>query len=245
MPILNDLENVALTHSHYGYSATRIDDLGATEYTLATILCDVSGSTAPFLGDIEAAVKRIVRACKYSPRADNLLVRVVEFDNAVAERHGFALLGTINEADYDGVLAPGGATALYDAAANAVAATASYGARLASHDFAANAIVFVLTDGDDNSSAGTAADVRAAFEAAIRSEALESLVSVLVGVNVADPRLSQYLMQLHRDAGFTQYVELDDATPDTLARLADFVSRSIAAQSRALGTGGASPGVVF
>ena len=73
----------------------------------------------------------------------------------------------------------------------------------------------------------------------------KSLVSVLVGVNVADPRLSQYLMQLHRDAGFTQYVELDDATPDTLARLADFVSRSIAAQSQALGTGGASPGVVF
>ena len=247
MPILNDdtLDTVALTQSHYGYSATRIDDLDATEYTLATILCDVSGSTSPFTREMEAAVKRIVRACKYSPRADNLMVRLVEFDQSLNELHGFKLLETVREADYDRVLSSGGATALYDAAVNGVAATASYGTRLAGHDFSANGIVFVITDGDDNVSTNTKASVRDALANAVLGESLESLVSILVGVNVQDARLSQYLMELHRDAGFTQYVELDDADPETLARLADFVSKSIAAQSLALGTGGPSRSLVF
>jgi hypothetical protein len=247
MPILNDdtLERVALTQSHYGYSATRIDDLGATEYTLATVVCDVSGSTSAFVREMEAAVKRTVRACKYSPRADNLLLRVVRFDTAVDELHGFKLLETAHEADYDGALAPGGATALYDATINAVAATASYGAHLANHDFGANGIVFVITDGDDNSSTRTKASVRDALAAAVRDESLESLVSILVGVNVSDPRLSQFLMEFYKDAGFTQYVEMGDAQPETLARLANFVSRSIAAQSQALGTGGPSRSLVF
>ena len=247
MPILNDdtLERIALTQSHYGYSATRIEDLGAAEYTLATVICDVSGSTSPFVREMEAAVKRIVRACKYSPRADNLLLRIVQFDTTLGELHGFKLLETVHEAAYDGALSSGGATALYDATINGVAATANYGAHLANHDFAANAIVFVLTDGDDNSSKQTRAAVRNALAAAVRDESLESLVSILVGVNDANPQLSQYLMDFYKDAGFTQYVELDDAQPETLARLANFVSRSIAAQSQSLGTGGPSRSLVF
>lgn len=247
MPILNDdtMEQVALPQSHYGYSATRIEDLGATEYTVATIICDVSGSTAPFLADIEATVKRIVRACKFSPRADNLMVRLVEFDTTLRELHGFKLLESINENDYTGALQSGGATSLYDASVNAVAATTDFGEQLARNDFSANAIVFVLTDGDDNSSTWTKQDVRNALAQAVASEALESIVSILVGVNVQDARLSQFLMELYRDAGFTQYVEMADAKPETLARLADFVSKSIAAQSKSLGTGAGSAALVF
>src|SRR5438128_2007010 len=126
MPLLNDdtISQQQLPQSSYGYSATRIDNLGATEYTLASIVCDVSGSTSPFLGEMEAAIRKIVQACKYSPRADNL-------------------------------------------------------------------------------------------------------------------------MQLYRDAGFTQYVEIGDADPKTFAKLAQFVSKSISAQSQSLGTGGPSQSLVF
>ena len=54
MPILNDtsLDQVTLPNSHYGYSATRLEDLGATEYTVVTVACDVSGSTAAFTFDM-------------------------------------------------------------------------------------------------------------------------------------------------------------------------------------------------
>lgn len=247
MPIINDdaLDLEHLPNSHYGYSATRMDALGATEYTLATIVCDVSGSTLPFKCEMEQTIKSIVRACKHSPRADNLLVRLVEFDDAIRELHGFKLLECINENDYDGVLGGGGITALYDAAENAISATAHYGEKLAQNDFSANAIVFVMTDGGDNASKASTKAVKSALAKAVTSEALESMVSILVGVNVADSGVSQLLMKFYKDAAFTQYVELEDADAKTLARLADFVSRSISAQSQSLGTGGSSKTLVF
>ena len=247
MPVLNDpgLDQIDLPNSHYGYSATRIEDLGATEYTIVTIACDVSGSTAPFIFDMEAAIVRIVQACKFSPRADNLLLRLVAFDDQLAELHGFKLLENCNLADYGGCLHAGGSTALYDAAENAVASTVNYGQQLAAGDFSANAILFVITDGMDNASKLPARQVKTALAGAVTSEALESVVSILIGVNVQDREVGRHLRQFHGEAGFTQYVELEQADAKTLARLAEFVSQSISAQSQALGTGGQSQSLVF
>lgn len=247
MPILNDtsLDQITLPNSHYGYSATRLEELGATEYTVVTIACDVSGSTAAFIFDMESAIARIVQACKFSPRADNLLLRLVAFDDALSELHGFKLLENCNLADYGGVLSSGGSTALYDASENAVASTINYGQKLLSGDFSSNAILFVITDGMDNASKLPAKQVKEALLRAVASEALESIVSILIGVNVQDLEASRYLRQFHLDAGFTQYVELDKADAKTLARLAEFVSQSISAQSQSLGTGGPSQSLVF
>src|ERR1044071_703846 len=234
MPVIKDtqLDQVVLPNSHYGYSATRLDDLGATEYTIATIVADVSGSTSPFIFDMEAAITRLVQACKYSPRADNLLLRLIAFDDSLSELHGFKLLENCHLADYGGALKSGGTTALFDATENAVASTTNYAQKLAAGDFSANAIVFVITDGADNASKTPAKQVQAALAQAIRSEALESIVSVLIGVNVNVLQVSSYLKQFQVDAGFTQYVELDNADAKTLARLAEFVSQSISAQSQ-------------
>ena len=247
MPILNDtnLDQIILPNSHYGYSATRLEELGATEYTVVTVACDVSGSTGAFTFDMEAAITRIIQACKFSPRADNLLLRLIAFDDTLSEIHGFKLLENCNLADYGGALRSGGTTALYDAAENAVSSTVNYGQKLLAADFSANAILFVITDGMDNASKLPAKKVKEALTRAVTGEALESVVSVLIGVNVQDQAACRYLRQFHVEAGFTQYVELDKADAKTLARLAQFVSQSISAQSQALGTGGASQSLVF
>ena len=247
MPLLStgDLEQAALTTNTYGYSATRLNALGAAEYTLVTVACDVSGSVSPFRRDLEDTLQSIVQACRLSPRADNLMLRLVAFDDTLKEIHGFKLLEHCHTKDYAGTLKIGGSTALYDAAENAVSAATDYAARLCAGDFAANAIVFVVTDGMDNASTLTARAVQAALAAAVTSEALESLVSVLIGVNVADRTVGGYLQDFRCDAGFTQYVEIGKADAKTLAKLADFVSRSISAQSQSLGTGGPSQSLTF
>ena len=97
----------------------------------------------------------------------------------------------------------------------------------------------------DNASALTARSVKEAFHQAVVSEALESVVSVLIGVNVQDRTAGGYLQDFKTDVGFTQYLELGQADPKTLAKLADFVSRSISAQSQSLGTGGPSQSLTF
>jgi len=245
MPRLTDLESNTLPTGNYGFSGQRIEDLGATEYTLVTIAVDDSSSVSGFRTEMQKCVQEAVKACKFSPRADNLMIRVVTFGSEFHEFHGFKLLSNINLNDYASLLGKGGMTSLYDATENSVEASSAYAEKLTSNDFDVNGIVVVITDGDENHSKTTLTRVVKAFKTALASEKMESLVSILVGVNINDAHISGRLNSFRGDVGFTQYVEVDNATASTLAKLADFVSKSISAQSQALGTGGPSKSLSF
>lgn len=245
MPRLSDAESHKLPNDNFGYSAVRMKELGSTEYTLVTIVCDQSGSVASFKDDLEKCLKEIAAACKYSKRADNLMIRLVLFHTQLTEVHGFKLLSSINPDDYIGCVQPGSATALYDASCNAIRATTDYGRELAKQDFTCNAVVIICTDGDDNSSIEGTKSVQKALAEATKTEALESCVSILVAVNAQDPGMQARLDTFQKEAGFTQYVCIDQATSKALAKLAAFVSKSISSQSQALGTGGASKSLTF
>lgn len=244
MPRLNDeslMEEKKLPNTSFGYSATKIDELGATEYTTVDLVVDVSGSVMDFARDMEKAIQETVNSCKLSPRADNLMLRVVLFNGHMEELHGYKLLEHCNLADYDNVLNCYGGTALFDASENAVLSATDYAKSLTDSDFAVNSIVVFISDGDDNSSAVSAKAVGVALTAAVQSEATESLVSILIGVGVAgNTHVSDLLREFKDEAGIDQYVETENADSKTLAKLAEFVSKSISAQSQALGTGGSS-----
>lgn len=241
MPRIGDNENMQnFKAGHFGFSATNPLKLGSTEYTIVSIAVDESGSTKPFQAEMIKALKEIIKACKHSPRADSLMIRLVAFDDKLREVHGFRPLAECNIDDYDTALNGGGLTSVYDAAENVITATSKYGESLIANDLSVNGILFVITDGEDNRSASTKNTVRDALKGAVSETTLESLVSVLIGVNVNDPALAAALKSFKDDAGFTQYIELDNASAGKLAKLAEFVSKSISAQSQALGTGGPS-----
>lgn len=244
MPIMDDsgMEQHALGGTGFGFSAKRIGDLGATEYTLVTVAADATGSVHGFQDKIENAIKAVVLACRKSPRADNLMLRLVTFNTSIGvhEVHGFKPLAECNTDAYTGSVQPGGATNLYDAAFSAAGSINQYGRDLTKQDFACNGIFIVITDGEDNASKTTPAMLKDEIAKGVQGESLESVVSILVGVNVASASMSRLLQAFQVDAGFTQYVEVDNATDAKLAKLADFVSRSVSSQSQALGSGGPS-----
>ena len=240
----DNLQNFKLPGS-YGFSGTRPTDLGATEYTLVTLVVDDSQSVEGFRQGMVDCVKEVVKACSYSPRADNLMIRVVVFSSTLKEFHGFKLLSNCNLDDYNSLLGMGGMTALFDATINSVDATSAYGKTLTDSDYSANGIVIVITDGCDCVSSNQISQVTDSLKKASTNETLESLMSILVGVNVTDASVSVALNNLNTQGGFTQYVELKDATSKTLAKLAKFVSKSISSQSTALGTGGPSKSLSF
>lgn len=246
MPRLTDdnLEQFATTGA-FGFSGAKIEDLGATEYTLVGIAVDDSGSVSSFARDLEDSLKNIVQACTFSPRADNLLLRLIKFGDEVEEVNGFNFLSAINGNDYSNILSCNSMTALYDATENIVQSVTDYGKNLKDNDFDVNAIIFVLTDGINNHSTATINSVKKAFAESVQSEALESLVSVLIGIE-QDPSLGldDYLEDFKNDVGFTKYENIGQATPQQLAKLADFISKSISSQSQALGTGGPSQEIV-
>lgn len=229
--------------SGFKFSATRIEHLGATEYTLVTIAVDKTGSVMDFRDELRKCLKTAVESCKKSPRSNNLLVRVIYFSSSLSggieEIHGFKPLGEINPDDYPD-LDPYGMTPLYDAAFSAVGATNAYAKQLMDQDFLVNGIFFVLTDGDDNTSRATIKMVGQEMQRGMQSEIIESLIGILVGVNLAG--YQQRLEELAKGAGL-QFIDAGEATKGKLAKLAQFVSSSISSQSQSLGTGGPSQNI--
>lgn len=248
MPVFSDdMEVKKIAGSNYGFSAQKIDTLtGATEYTLVTLVVDVSGSVDRFAKPIEDMIKTVVRACRKDKRVDNLLLRVVFFNTSLSEVHGFQLLANCNDSLYTGTVKPMGGTALFDGTYNAVKAMTKFGKDLTDQDYSVNAAVFVITDGDDNSSKVSMKMVQDAIYEAKKGEFIESIMPVLIGINV-DPAsgLNQYLTAFQAEAGFQQYVAIGKADENNLAKLGGFISKSISSQSQALGTGGSSKSLTF
>jgi hypothetical protein len=196
---------------------------------------------------MEKCLKEILGACQKSPRSENLLLRLLEFNTTDSELHGFRELSKIDPKDYDGIIKPRGWTALYDGTMNALDSVDGYSAQLASMDYLCNAVVFVITDGEENRSKVATTQMIKDKIAQIRSEGnknLESIKTVLVGVG-NDPAIMDYLNRFQKDAGLDQFVKIGDATPVRLAKLADFVSKSISSTSQALGSGGGSVNLTF
>jgi len=237
------LEQHGLTVSNFGFSAVGIGDLGATEYTLVTIAVDMSSSVASFQREMESCLKEIVEACRKSPRADNLMLRLLGFASHASELHGFTPLQDCHPDAYDNCLNIGGMTALVDASVNATEAAMVYGKQLVDNDYDCNGILIIITDGCENNSTNTARQAKEAIDNINKSEALESFVSILVGVNLQGAQAE--LDQFNQDVGFTQFVDVGDADAKTLAKLAKFVSESISSQSKALGNGAASQPLTF
>ena len=239
---LNDMtmEQNTTINTSFGYSATRIDELGASEYTLVTLVVDRSGSISGFEKDMNNCIKEVVKACQLSPRADNLMIRLVVFDNELEEIHGFKMLQNCILDDYSNIVKARNTTALFDAFKTSVDATTNYAKSLADNDFGANAIVVVITDGIDNASKFSTQMCKDSLTTAVKSEALESIRSILIGVDVNYPSVKAALQEFKDLTGIDQYEEIEHANAKTLAKLADFVSKSISAQSQSLGTGGPS-----
>ncbi len=239
----NGMEIHAIDGGAFQFSAVRPEDLGAAEYTLVTIVTDVTGSVSGFEKVLRDAVIEAVRACGKSPRADNLLVRFVTFNDKIKEIHGFKTLRQIDpQKDYKKFTCNGG-TALYDAVKESISATNQYANVLSQNDFDVNGIIFIITDGEDNMSKYNRADIASAIQQVKRDEGLESLLVILIGVN-ADA-CSQWLNEFYQEAGLSQYVDIRDFDATKGAKLAEFISKSASMQSKSLGTGGASQPLTF
>jgi len=240
-----DMKNL-MTASRYGFSAIGLDSLGASEYTLVTVVVDISGSVTSWRKQLEDCLKTILKTSQMSPRSDNLLLRLVTFNHNVVEVHGFRLLNDIDESEYDGSLRTGGTTALFDASHTAVEATGDYGKLLVDQgDMSANAVVYVLTDGMDNESANTPKEIKKVIEKVVRDEYLESLAVILIGLGYADGSTVSYLDKFKKEANINQFVDLTElfakSSPEkALAKLAGYVSKSISSTSHALASGSTS-----
>jgi len=247
----NDVEMEVLNIPGGGgfhFSAVKPDVLAdlASEYTLVTLAVDITGSVYGFSGQLLEMVRFVVRGCKKSPRSENLLLRVILFNSVkgIVEVHGFIPIDQINpDTDYKPFKC-GGLTNLYDAVYSGIGATLTYARNLTGQDFTVNGVLYVVTDGDDNVSSWTPTQIADMVGQLASSEGIiESFISILIGVNTA--QCSGLLYNFQNEAKLTQFVDAGDATPQNLAKLGGWVSKSVSSVSQSLGSGGPSQPLSF
>jgi len=239
--------NEVKTPTGFTYSGVGVEDLGASEYTLVVIAQDTSTSVEDYKKEMEDCLKQILDACKKSPRSENLLLRLMEFNSQVGELHGYRELSKVDPSEYDNLLDPRGWTALYDGTMDALESVDGYSRQLGDMDYLCNAIVFVITDGGENKSRISTTNMIRDKIKEIKSESnmnLESLKVILVGVGT-DPYVMDALERFENETELDQFVKIGEATPGKLAKLAAFVSQSVSSTSQALGTGGPSQSLTF
>lgn len=235
----------------FKFSGIRTEHLGASGYTLATIAVDATGSTLGFEKDLRKCLIAAVEGCKKSPYKHNLLVRVIKFSTAfpggIEELHGFKPVLEIETDDYPEI-EPAGQTPLYDAVFSSIGAAISYAEELTADDYnGTNGIVYIITDGSeyplppDNPSVATPAMIKKIVGEAIRKEKIESLISILIGINASE--YSQELEEFKEAAGIDEYIDAGDVTKGKLAKISQFISQSTSSQAQAQGTGGPSQNI--
>lgn len=234
--------------NYFRFSTANLDNPGASEFTLVNLTVDVSSSVASFVDLLNKAVHEVVTSLKHSPRVNNLMFRVSKFGSSVSEIQGFRFFKDINPDDYSNLIVnPQGMTALIDGTVDGIDALYNQAKDLYSKDFdCCNAVEVLITDGENNHSQYDYADIKRLHAEVLKSEALESMRRILIGVNpTKDQRYAQYLTDYQQKAGYDQFIEVDEVTPSKFAQLADFISKSVSTQSQALGSGQPSQAIKF
>jgi len=244
--------NIPTAAGTFQFSGVKLDKLGASEYTLVTLVVDESGTTYPFADRLLEMVKMVVGACKKHDRAEFLLFRLLAFSSRVTEVHGFKLLSEIDLNDYPN-FNPSGTTALYNATFDAIGAAVEYAKHLDKNDYDVNACTYILTDGLNNVSPVTPAMIKDLNEEIVKSEkGLESNITIVIGLQ--DPKLQgddmskEVIKELDRfviEAGLTKFINAGDATEKKLAHVAEWVSQSVSSTSQVIGSGGPSQVLTF
>lgn len=237
------------TSGNFGYSAAKLDHLanvGGAEFTLVTILSDVSSSVQGFKVEMEAclrnSISELIEWAGKAGKENAVMFRWVTFGSTVEEQHGFRLLAECDPGDYR--LDVGGQTHCYEAATKALRATGDYALRLAKADWMVNALTIPITDGQEypGDRAFPLSGVKEALvEMCETHEGIESHVGILVGVNTAgnDP-VKGYLAKFEAEAGWDHMRTIEEATADGLADLTQLIVSSVSSQSQGIGSGGAS-----
>ena len=230
--------DVQKTPTGYGFSNQKVELLGASEFVIGSMVIDVTGSTSGFDNELKKIGKEVLKACLAHPKSENFLLRTTQFNDVidVNELHGFLPVSNIDESIYDGLATPCGGTPLMDATLDACEALIQFGNQLAANQYIANAVLFVITDGGENSSMyANIEKIKRAMGILKSGDPLESFTAILIGVN--DMYCKTTLIQFQKDADFDDYKSIEDADPNSIAKIAKFISKSMSTASLSLNGG--------
>lgn len=142
-----------------GAQGVDVNSLPTDEQTIVVYVVDKTGSMAGYQNLVIDAYNEELQAVKDSKAADTIVLSVWLFDTWPTLLHGYLTLDQAQQFDRK-VYDPDGLTALYDAVLDAFTGVVGYAETLMRAGNRVKVVVVVMTDGEDNSSRKTSAEVK-------------------------------------------------------------------------------------
>lgn len=192
------------------------------EVILVAIAMDISPSVKAFEGELNTAFTSFIEEMQQAHVADKLMVKVIEFNEKVTEKTGYMPIKSIDPKTFV-FKASGGSTALVDAAKKAIEATVDYRTHLESTGINVKVLVFVITDGEENSSSARFSDVATMLEAINKEERnVFSFETILFGIGTSTASFTQSKNDLH-----FKHLAVVGQSAKEIRKMIGFISASI------------------
>jgi hypothetical protein len=241
---------ITVPQTGFQFTAPPLAVFGEQKYTVVGITTDQSGSIYNVRGDLFTMNEAIDRDLKAGAGKHTIIVRRTaftdRFPNNVREQHGFLpALAVDANTHFPIVNSYGeyGGTPLADGVMETILAAKEQAMQLINIQGVplVNLALAFLTDGGETGSRYKPADIKAAIEQILAEGEIESIVTILVGVDCpVGSGARQKLEDFQQKAGLTKFIPFDEMTPGAFGQVARVISQTFTSTSQALGSGGPS-----
>ena len=203
-----------------------VESIQVEETINAVFVVDVSPSISRYNNELNVAFNEFTQEMQKSHIADRLFVSTIEFCERVEVKTGFQPIVNIPQMNFT---PKGGGTALYDAVDKSLDNALDYRQNLEDSGINTKTLVFILTDGMDNSSGYNASDqVKKKIQDFTSNEKNTfSFTSIMFGIGDDN---KQYYEEAKEDMGI-QHLAYVGLSSKEIRKMIDFISSSISTTS--------------
>lgn len=201
------------------YNNFNPEDIQVDETINAVFVIDISPSITTYVKDLNYAFNDFTETMQKSHVANQLMVSIVEFNDKIHVKTGFQPILQISNMQFK---PSGRGTALYQATHQGLEMALDYRTNLESSGVMAKTLLFVITDGVDNSSSISASGVKQKIEEVLAQEQnVFSFTTILFGVGNV-----QGFEKAQKDMGI-QHLAKVGTSGDEIRKMINFISSSI------------------
>ena len=196
-----------------------------TEETINIVFAiDVSPSIQSYEDELNAGLNEFYETMQKSHVADKVMVSTITFNEKINVENGFQPIANLNPADYH---ASGSSTSLYDAVLAALQNAITYRNDLQKSGVTVKTLLFVITDGMDNSSKESPSLIKDMISDITKDEKnVFTFSSVLFGIGQEE----DYFKEAQEDMGI-QHGAAVGTTGAEIRKMINLISSSVTSAS--------------
>jgi len=192
---------------------------------LLTLVIDISPSVSSYATEMNKAFEGFLEEMQKSHVASKLMVKVIEFNENVKHVTGFTPITNMVPSNFH-FRPTGNFTALFEAAKEGLTATVNYQELLEKTGINVKCLVFVMTDGEENTFTTKSSEIKEMLDTIMKSEKnIFNFETILLGVGNEN-----YYEPAQKEMGFKHLATFNNSANE-IRKMIGFISQSVSRSS--------------